>query len=933
MRASTEEQTGGAGTSEVMGKFQRIGWAPLATPELHDLGTDLFLMVRDARLFDRGLLVGAQVKAGSTWFKRKKKDEHGSIVGWWFSESEAKHFDYWTTHQQPHLLVLHDLKRDISYWVHVTPERVIRTGRGCKILVPAAQTVDREHLDDLLEAAAQQRSSPGVEGTAFSASSKTVPPARRLRYALIAPRLIAPHRNLGYDSSIEPEEAIALICQGRLADLNLFAERHRTVPDPSGKRALRDWRWNLVRALWHWVTTDDPQALREVVKKAPDEPSRVSASVLLTCAWLRAEQHEDALSLLNALIEEDKSWPVDQAWLLVQRARIRAELGDLDGARDDALGAPRNLGGDANDVTASALAAAAAWQLFSTAGFAGGDVSEVITASDTAVSWWRSQTMSWALSDASTRVFRAWAEDQAHRFASQDSESLNLFSAELNSDVTAEHGAWRSISALAARHKLMRSSVEDLSRVEEGLDELRRSGDEESLKLAIHRFRQVGPIEAVAAAANRIGPRSWTRTTAKTNLEFWRLAGDLLDGVDATRAALQCVDLVRDPKPLGEKLRLTFWLNLSAADALGCLLFAANESAHEAAANLIVSIDGGINDVFKPTFARVIRRLRYDFLSKESIDALFVFANGYQDLVASEILGFLAENGLERAKDELVRRAAAGDLDALGAVGPITGLSESAADSLIAKFEAMVQKRIKEAEASTWGFGGSDPAYGLVIFNRWFPKVARWASLVEFLKHPRVAGEHKRSACRALVAIGEDLPVEVREELAESLPGLKETKNRELPVEQRSGGLREMLAIATGALQDSKADEAVARLALGSQEDRSAAAQLLSHGWTPRMRPLLASLASDDSEDVRSSACFAIGRLAAKNPDDSVLVSLATHLATGKGVALPTAVMNGILSSGVDLPPTLRPLVQDLTKHVSAIVRTGAERTLACSSP
>ena len=151
----------------------------------------------------------------------------------------------------------------------MTPEQVIRTGKGCKILVPAAQTVDHAHLDDLLEVAAQQRSAPGVEGTAFSASSKTVPPARRLRYALIAPRLIAPHRNLGYESPIEPEEAIALICQGRLADLNLFAERHRKVPDPSEKGALRDWRWNLVRALWHWVTTDDRQALLEVVQEGP----------------------------------------------------------------------------------------------------------------------------------------------------------------------------------------------------------------------------------------------------------------------------------------------------------------------------------------------------------------------------------------------------------------------------------------------------------------------------------------------------------------------------------------------------------------------------------------------------------------------------------------------------------------------------------------
>lgn len=929
MRASSEQQTGGAGTSEVMGKFQRVGWAPLPTPELHDLGTDLYLMVRDARRFDRGLLVGAQVKAGSSWFRRKKKDELGAVVGWWFSESDAKHFDYWTTHQQPHLLVLHDLDEDISYWVHVTAEQVIRTGKGCRILVPAGQVVDRDHLEDLLQVAAQQRSSPGVEGTAFSASSKTVPPARRLRYALIAPRLIAPHRNLGFDSPIEPEEAIALTSQGRLQDLIRFADKYRTVPDPLGKRALRDWRWNFLRAQWRWVTTDDSHALHAVVETAPDEPSRAAASVLLACAWLRTEQHQDALKMLDGMIDKDESWPVDQAWLLVQRARIHAELGNFDEAREDALNAHRNLGGDMNDVTVSALASAAAWQLFSTAGLGGGDVKEVITASDTAVSWWRSQTMSWALNDASTRVFRAWAQDQAHRFASEDSESLNLFSAELNSDVTAEHGTWRAISALAGRHKLMRASTEDVSRVEEGLDELRRSGDVESLKLAIHRFRQVGPIEGVANAVSRISPKSWTRTTANTNFEFWRLAGDLIESVEATKAALQCVDLVRDPGPLTQSLRLTFWVNLSAADALGCLLFGADQTAHEATVKLICSADAEIDDVFKPTFARLVSRLRHDFLSQGSIDRLIEFAGRYEDLVSADILGFLAENGLESAKEELVRRAAAGDLYALAAVGPITVLSESAAERLIVRFESMTQSVIKKAEASTWGFGGSDPAQGLVIFNRWFPRVARWESLVQFLNHPRVAGEHKRSACRAVVAIGRDLPDEVKTEIAKSLPGLKGTKNRELPVDKRSGGLSEMVGIATGALKGSRADEAVARLGLGNQEDRSAAAHLLSHGWTPLMRPLLASLASDHSEDVRSAACFAIGKLTSENPDDAVLLALATHLATDKGVASPTAVMNGIASSGMDLPPALRPLVQDLTTHVSAIVRIVAVRTLA----
>jgi Domain of unknown function (DUF4365) len=75
----------------------------------HDLGTDLFAQARDARRFDRGLFVGVQVKAGPSYFAQPAHTEDGSLLGWWYYEEDAGHFDDWVTHGLPHLLVLHDL--------------------------------------------------------------------------------------------------------------------------------------------------------------------------------------------------------------------------------------------------------------------------------------------------------------------------------------------------------------------------------------------------------------------------------------------------------------------------------------------------------------------------------------------------------------------------------------------------------------------------------------------------------------------------------------------------------------------------------------------------------------------------------------------------------------------------------------------------------
>jgi hypothetical protein len=67
MRASRQEQVGGAGTSEVSAAFERLGWGVVENSR-HDLGTDLFVLARDERLFDLGLVVGVQVKAGDGYF-------------------------------------------------------------------------------------------------------------------------------------------------------------------------------------------------------------------------------------------------------------------------------------------------------------------------------------------------------------------------------------------------------------------------------------------------------------------------------------------------------------------------------------------------------------------------------------------------------------------------------------------------------------------------------------------------------------------------------------------------------------------------------------------------------------------------------------------------------------------------------------------------
>lgn len=138
MRASAEGLKGDQGQKAVGGQFLALRWGVAENPPPHDLGTDLWLMARDTRRFDLGALLGAQVKYGSSWFGSPERDEAGEVIGWWHRDSQ-QHFKYWGEHRVPHILVLHCPQTSVSYWVHVTPEKVVDTGTGAKILVPRDQ--------------------------------------------------------------------------------------------------------------------------------------------------------------------------------------------------------------------------------------------------------------------------------------------------------------------------------------------------------------------------------------------------------------------------------------------------------------------------------------------------------------------------------------------------------------------------------------------------------------------------------------------------------------------------------------------------------------------------------------------------------------------------------------------------------------------------
>jgi hypothetical protein len=211
---------------------------------------------------------------------REQRDAAGELVGWWYAESDVAHVDAWIGHGFPHVLVLHRLGGR-SYWVHVRKDRVERTGRGVKICVPADQQINPASRDALIEVAATQRLRSSYDGSAWGAGAPAAAPGAVLRYALLAPRLIAPHRNTGFGRAVTAEEALALVVRARASDLDAFREQHTEVPRVADCLAHRDWRWRFVGAVETALVEGDRAHLDAVYRSgtcrtgAPPRPRSV----------------------------------------------------------------------------------------------------------------------------------------------------------------------------------------------------------------------------------------------------------------------------------------------------------------------------------------------------------------------------------------------------------------------------------------------------------------------------------------------------------------------------------------------------------------------------------------------------------------------------------------------------------------------------------
>lgn len=917
MRASAEGLSGARGEVAVEDQFLGLNWGVAKNPREHDLGTDLWLMARDARRFDLGALVGAQAKRGSSWFARTEYGDSGEVVGWWHPDTDA-HFKYWTEHRVPHILVLHDPDTSVSYWVHVTADKVVDTGKNAKILVPQHQTVDIDHLDQLLEVAVGDREYLGWEGSAWH--RRAIARGDRLRYALLTPRLISPRPSSTGDA-LTAEEALAMLVEMRVRELepSPFPFQTTRAPDLQECRDSGDWWWRFYAATYDvLVGGHDLAEITRLIDGDKVEPFEQAAAAAVAAAiFVELGQPERGLELVTALIDADRCEPVDHYWLLMHSARCLSELGRLDDAQAQAIEVQGLRGSSRSDPTAMSLVGASSGLIIATSwviGFEPQGFADAAAGRDTHAAWWRTQEVAWGLQHQADEDFRGWAKDTSVTFGASDETWRHLRTASLISGFGADESAWRSIHAQLARRELTTSNG-NVADVESALTSMRVAGDDDDIELAIDRLLQAGPVSAVKNVASMINIDETTRTSLLADIKFVEHAADVLDADDADRHAHWAIRVLKDTSIVTERWRPTFVVPIYVLQMLTEITAVVSASVLREIIDYVTTLAPVTDAAWGQGLARVVRSVPELAWTTDDLDKL-ESRTGDEFQFEGALTAVLAQ-AKPVFRQGLLTKIANGHLPTLAAWGPMEDLPDDTAAALARTLAEKIPHQINQLQSGAAGFPPSDLAGTLACVNVTHPQHANWQPVVDFLRSRTQFTQYLECALHTLRRIGPRIPDAAAEQLEPVVHDLMTNPVPSLTGPDVRGAAASSLAMFR---PDAISDTEFRDLLCGSSSQRVAAAFVIAARKQPSQIDLFASLALDRHPSVRATVANCLAYWVAQGVAVDAALELLQRTIGSSGTQVPRMIAAGML--GAKTTAATSQLAALLHDHPSAYVRS-----------
>lgn len=933
--ASASGLKGAVGEHFVEGVFLQLGWGPVPVSK-HDTGTDFFVQVRDQELVELGLLLGVQVKNEKEYFTPRaaaKADERG----YWEYKAAQDETEYWLDHAIPHVLALYDRNAKTAYWGRVMRDTVRWTEAAARIQIPVGNKLDFGSRDELLSIAGDSRRSIAWSPATWLGVD-SLPPARRLRTALLAPRVAAPRGASGRASSL-PEAAIARLMLGQFPG---HPGRSNENMPTQAEQMAGAFSWKLHNAFWAYLQSGHPGSLDELTASATQPHERIALTAIRASSALERGNARGALRILDETDDADLVDPVDGAWLDAHRSRCLRELNELESAQDLALKVAAIGLLHAHDHGAVALRAAVLNNTFYAFESPAEDVQLAVSAADSPPVWWRDQHRAWALTEVLDLGYKKWAGRGSTAHHTDTDAWDRLRGVTLSAGMNADHRAWRIAMSELARYVLSTMDLADTPLVVTCLDNLRNCGDHESVNQAVNHLLMEGPIEPVSRIAQQIGVADCTQTNLVSTLEVLKLAVDLLDAPELECYTTWALEQLSHPNKLPRTHKPFAWI---ATDYLLPTLRTAYrllEPKHRGPLRQhLITMSPVPNQILAEAFASMardippeewtedeLRSLQLRAASMSANDAIEITPFGDHRSLGHALSAVLAQAGDADRLAGLYEQLAAGNWQPLEDLGAIEAVPATVLSKLIPHLIRDIDERNNQAEAGHWEHPVIYSGEILLIINCTHPALADWDPIYRVLEGHFKAKWDQASLASRLADMGDLLDEQIIERVEPALISLaKDHDDARFFNPRADDAARIALLKLTTRLDDV---ESFHSALVAGIEGRKAVAHAIGRQRVLSSLGLLTALATDTHFSVRAAATGAAVTWQQHDPQPAVQTIVDALLDEGgyaNAFAAIRAIRNERHSDAVEA------ILKKLSKHPSARVRWRATQLLNGESP
>lgn len=775
VRISPEARRGEGGENQVKAFFSDTFQWCIMSKDI-DFGTDLWVMPVSDEGIPSFVVLGVQVKKGASYFRHPKKNEQGNVIGWWFG-FDANHEASWTNGRIAHIVVLIS-NEGTMYWSKIESSQIDRSSRKPKILVYKDHVLEKTDEEEIYEFACSTYEKSAFNGVVWN-GLKNIKNQDRIRLAMLAPRVIAPHVNKHIDN-LKGHEALASLLYGNEYGLEWYWRAGNgskaDVAMQKGKRkdeawASSDWCWKAAAAFYDYLDGQGGR-LDELfaVAKSPEEQA---ASAVMQFAfdiddndWSAALQHIEAVMTYDL-------YPVDKAWLLVHESWAMFELG----RKDEAISAGSNAVSlclqNPDDITANGICGAAMrllWQydwIWGNVKSSGKqvDVAEVIQSSDNPIFWWLELG---ERSIAGNAVSNRWLHSigEAEKTHSLRRRFISLI---LQTAFLGDRDAWKRYCCLQAEDAYAQIEDDNEGRTDivNVLEMFRRCSSKDDYRKVLWSAIQRASDSRIVEYAETVSLNESTHSTALNDLTLFQCIGDYLSADKADEVCLWCLTTMASVREYARRVSATFNIPIELFKTLKTCYMAASRDAQEEIEQWFLELLG-VGESYASEAQNLTILFPESFWGDDNLAILLQRGDAGS---LQQWYEYKQSSHDEESEAQWHVKVKSGQVDVIKSIDDAKKLSEDEIQKVSDCFSAYCVETIERYER--WGVvfsSGRDDTLSAFLFCGYVhPELVDWTAFVKIVLSKAEAIQEKIWPLKFLACFGNELPDEIQQELFDML--------------------------------------------------------------------------------------------------------------------------------------------------------------------